>query len=155
MTRNHSVSRISTRADPAAEEARRRCPTSVPMTIEITVAASPTSREIRAPQMNSVEHGAPEVVGAERAELATGCAHAGLPVALTRVQARRVGEQRRGERHQRRRATRIDEADHPGRVAAELAPRARRRARRRRARRCGGPSGAATALITCRTRGSR
>ncbi len=53
MTRNHSVSRLS-RPPPTPRKCPAPIPTIVPMTIEMTVAARPTSSEIRLPQMTIV-----------------------------------------------------------------------------------------------------
>ena len=81
ITRNHSVTRIST---PPTRPPKNPAvtPTSDPMTIASTVAASPTSRLMRAPQITWVSTLRPRwSVPSGKSPL--GCAHAGFWVVLT------------------------------------------------------------------------
>ncbi len=69
MTRNHSVKRGGVAASIQPPKKPAATPTTVPMTIAIIVAASPTSRLTRAPYTNCAQTGSPEAVRSERGEL--------------------------------------------------------------------------------------
>ena len=100
ITRNHSVSRIST---PPMRPPKKPAamPTTEPISIARTVAARPTSRLIREPQMNCVSTSRPRS-SVPSGPNSDGLAKAGLSVVLMALQAGLVRQQRRGQRHQRR-----------------------------------------------------
>ena len=81
ITRNHSVTRMSTEST-APPKKPATMPTAEPMTMARTVAASPTSSEMREPQMNCVMTSRPRwsVPSGGNSE---GGAQAGLSVELT------------------------------------------------------------------------
>ena len=125
ITRNHSVIRISTPPilppkKPAA------IPTIEPITTASSVATRPTSRLVRAPQMNCVRTSRPRASVPSGANSA-GLANVGLWTVLIALQAGLVGEQRRGQRH-RHGQHQDAEADHPGQVVPVLVPRPAERA---------------------------
>ncbi len=77
-------------------------PTTEPITIASTVAASPTSRLMRAP-VDELGHDARgRSCPSRAAQKSDGLAQTGFSVVLIAAQARLVREQRRRQRHQRR-----------------------------------------------------
>ena len=120
MTRNHSVRRMRTASvQPPMKPAV--IPTTEPMTMARTVAARPTSRLMRAPQMNCVSTLRPRWSVPSGPNF-DGLAHAGLAVVLTAC--RPAESARSGAASAIATArTRMRQADHPRGVAAVLAPR--------------------------------
>ena len=123
MTRNQSVSRSRTRADPAgvvpggdaderADHHRRRA-----------VAAKPTSSEIREPQMQQRQHRAAALVGAERVAAGTaGCSSS--PVALVTSSPSSCGRAAGAKIATRMKTISTPSPTNAGLVAPELPPEA-------------------------------